>query len=109
MPNRRASTVTTRPGQKRTTRPNSRATRPRNARARQLVARLFNRRPKRPWLLTSVSSSECVAPARRPFCALSGTHARALRGLDGLLLGIVGFRAAHAHDVREPARLGEGF
>src|SRR5215213_437849 len=42
MPNRRASTAKTRPGQKRTTSPNSKATRPRSARARQLAASVFS-------------------------------------------------------------------
>src|SRR5918994_6693772 len=61
MPNRMDSTVSTRPGQKRTTRPNSRARRPRSARARQLVAHVFNRCRYRPSSLMPASSSVTFA------------------------------------------------
>src|SRR5215203_899121 len=67
MPNRRASTARTRPGQNRTTRPKSRATRPRSARARQLEASVFNLCWQRPSLLTSMPSSE---PLRNVFILL---------------------------------------
>src|SRR5215210_8626806 len=56
MPNRRASTVRTRPGQKRTTRPNSRAIRPRSARARQLKVSVLNLCWYRPSVLMDASS-----------------------------------------------------
>src|SRR5215208_1348497 len=56
MPNRRASTVSTRPGQKRTTRPKIRATMPRSARARQLAANVLNLCWYRPSVLMDASS-----------------------------------------------------
>src|SRR5215218_2178911 len=56
MPKRMDSTVSTRPGQKRTTRPNSRAMRPRSARARQLLANALNRCRYRPSSLMTASS-----------------------------------------------------